>query len=203
MSGHLVTVAVAPTRVSDRVIASVTVADSGCWLTPYALHESGYVKVGWSEGGRKTTSLGHIVTYERVNGPVSPGLELDHLCRNKACVNPAHLEPVPTAENLLRSPVAPAAVNRRKTHCPQGHRYDDENTYVFRSGRACKTCMAENTRKHRALVPPKPRRRKTHCYRGHPYDEVNTYVDKRGRRLCRECGRIQSREYQRRGRAAT
>ena len=88
--------------------------------------------------------LAHVFAYKLLVGVVPGGLELDHLCRVPACVNPAHLEPVTHAENLMRSPVAPTAINARKTHCPQGHPYVAGNTYYRANGhRHCKTCTLE------------------------------------------------------------
>lgn len=97
------------------------------------------------DGTRKVPS--HRWLWEHINGPVPDGLVLDHLCRNPSCVNPAHLEPVTKAENTRRGEAAEAS--RRywasKTHCPQGHAYDEENTYRSPSGggRECRTCKRE------------------------------------------------------------
>lgn len=108
------------------------VSPSGCWLwkkpTP-----NGYGRVGlvWA----------HRLAYELLVGPIPTGLELDHLCRAPACVNPAHLEPVTHFENLRRGN-GPAAINARKTHCIRGHGFTAENTYRPPSGdRRCRTCV--------------------------------------------------------------
>lgn len=82
----------------------------------------------------------HRVAYERVVGAIPQGLVIDHLCRNRACTNPAHMEAVTNRENVLRSPIGLTAVNARKDRCIHGHPYTPENTVVTRLGRACRTC---------------------------------------------------------------
>lgn len=97
-----------------------------------------------------TMMQAHRVVYLDRVGPIPEGLTLDHLCRNKACVNPHHMEPVSIRENILRS-TSPSAVNARKTHCPQGHAYDDENTYRDPIGRRfCRACMRAHQRRYAA-----------------------------------------------------
>ncbi len=82
-------------------------------------------------------------------GAVLEGLDLDHLCRNRACCNPDHLDPVPHAENVRRG--RGGAAQRAKTHCPQGHSYDEANTYHHPSGmRRCRTCQRDTHQRFRA-----------------------------------------------------
>lgn len=109
---------------------------SGCWQWIGAKNQ-GYGKLR----SRGRTYKAHRVAYEALIGPIPDGMVIDHLCRNRCCVNPAHLEPVTPVENTLRG------ANSVKTHCPHGHEYTEENTAVYqRSGeargkyRACRTC---------------------------------------------------------------
>ena len=82
----------------------------------------------------------HRVSYELLVGPIPKGLVIDHLCRTPLCVNPDHLEPVTHRENLLRG-VGASAANARKTHCINGHAFDESNTHVKPDGsRVCREC---------------------------------------------------------------
>lgn len=98
----------------------------------------GYGQIGCSG----TVKMAHRAVYEALVGPIPEGLELDHLCKNRLCVNPDHLEPVTHQENVKRGR---AGYHRKplQTHCKRNHPFDEENTYVTSSGkRQCRACKA-------------------------------------------------------------
>jgi hypothetical protein len=131
-----------PAPVIDRIRSRVTIGESGCWIFEGQRRDGyGQIWVGSRTDGTRRVRKAHEVAYESLIGPVPDGLVLDHLCRNRACVNPEHLEPTTQADNLARSLLVPSTRNARKSACPKGHPYDDENTYVDRHGkRYCRAC---------------------------------------------------------------
>lgn len=118
-----------------------------CWLWTAALH-NGYGSFYLPGAG---TRRAHRIAYEALVGPIPEGLTLDHLCRNRGCVNPAHLEPVTNKENILRG-VGITAENARKTHCVNGHPLEGYNLMFQPGGRRCRECFRriQKIRKRRA-----------------------------------------------------
>ena len=113
---------------------------SGCWLWSGAIADTGYGSIRTSRPEPRTL-LAHRLSYELTNGPIPEGLELDHKCRVRCCVNPEHLEPVTHSVNHRRG----IGFNRRKMHCPKGHSYAGENLRIGIRGdgskfRMCRIC---------------------------------------------------------------
>jgi len=107
-----------------------------CWEWTGPKDRGGY---GWFQPTAGRSARAHRIAFAAMSGPIPAGLTLDHLCRNRACVNPAHLEPVSGKVNTLRGESAPAQ-NARKTHCEHGHAFTPENTRHTERQRFCRAC---------------------------------------------------------------
>ncbi|MFB7114058.1 HNH endonuclease [Streptomyces sp. NPDC056291] len=121
----------------DRILQKCEDLD-GCWVYTGTPNQDGYCRV--RHFGRMT--MGHRILWEELRSEIPDGLTLDHLCRNRACVNPWHLDPVPQRVNAQR--MVP------KTHCPAGHTYTDDNIYRLTNGaKYCKTCHLARCKRRR------------------------------------------------------
>jgi len=133
-----------PQPVEERFLAKVKKVESGCWEWQAGHYPTGYGLFSMKHpGGGWEMRYAHRVAYELFKGPIPAGLELDHLCRNRGCVNPDHLEAVTHATNIRRG-AGPLADNARKTHCIRGHLLEGDNVRV-RPGtgwRSCRACDA-------------------------------------------------------------
>ncbi len=123
-----------------------------CWLWVACLVD-GYGRV---YRGKDTSDRAHRWAYEQLIGMIPSGLQTDHLCRVRACVNPSHMEPVTPSVNTLRGQTIPAR-NKRVTHCPRGHPYDETNTYrgqnPYGDGyRKCRACRREWHHRRKVLA---------------------------------------------------
>jgi hypothetical protein len=119
------------------------VTSDGCWLWQLSRFRNGYGQLSLARPTPRSR-LAHRVVYESLVGFIPPGLELDHLCRVRACVNPEHLEPVTSSVNKVR---ARALI----THCPHGHPYDESNTIRLPhnpSKRECRACRRQWNREY-------------------------------------------------------
>jgi hypothetical protein len=134
---------------ADRFWSKVYGGDvTTCWLWTGATQTNGYGSFGL--GGGKS-ALAHRFSYESMRAEIPVGLQIDHLCRVRTCVNPWHMEPVTNRVNVLRSTNF-AAVNASLEACRRGHLFTEENTRIQRQGnrRHCRTCARERKRLERA-----------------------------------------------------
>lgn len=129
-----------PANMQNKVLHT----EAGCWEWVGARSSSGYGTV-WIGG---VNYLPHRIAYELLVGPIPEGMQMDHLCRNKFCCNPSHVEPVTAKENMARRP------DVRKSHCKHGHELTVENLIVKRRGsgrveRNCRECERVAQRRRR------------------------------------------------------
>jgi hypothetical protein len=118
-----------------------------CWPWLESLDTYGYAQF-WLDGHSKV--MAHRFAYELLFGPIQSGLEISHLCRNRACQNPSHMEAVTPRENTLRG-ISITALHSAKTHCLRGHPFDAVNTYIPpHGGRYCRICRTDWHRQHGA-----------------------------------------------------
>lgn len=120
----------------------------GCWEWTPNLKPNGYGRL--QVGGREGKEFyAHRFSYAAFNGPVPGGLQVDHLCRNRACCNPDHLEAVSCRENLMRGQTLTAS-RAAQTHCMHGHEFTTENIRRSKNGtRHCRTCDLRRARESR------------------------------------------------------
>lgn len=137
------------TALRTRITSRITVEDRGfrtaCWISNRAMHSNGYTKIGYFG----QTWLTHRFAYTVFVGDIPDGLQLDHLCSQRACCNPEHLEPVTCRENLLRGDTLTAR-EAAQTHCKEGHPLSGPNLYVRPdrvNSRGCRTCRRNADRR--------------------------------------------------------
>lgn len=133
------------------LLKKARITPAGCWEWIGAADGHGY-GTGRFEG---RTHKAHRIAYRLCTGPIPAGLQIDHLCRNRRCVNPAHLEAVSRSENCRRGLTGKAygAVIAARTHCPSGHEYTPTNTYRWRNHRQCRECRRRHDQARRRSPP--------------------------------------------------
>lgn len=129
-----------------KIVSRLIIDDTtGCWNYTRHLNKGGYGAITTSKFGSIHEKYIHRAMYRFLIGPIPKGLHIDHLCRNRGCGNPMHMEAVTAAVNVLRG-VGPCSINAGKTHCSNGHPYDGHNLIIKkrRTGlvyRACRICI--------------------------------------------------------------
>jgi len=119
--------------VKQQFYERVLKAQDGHWYWTLSLNHQGYGRCFLANTGN--SDFAHRIAYELEHGPIPDGLEIDHLCRIRSCVNPTHLEPVTHRENLMRGE------RQQVEACPKGHPYSGENLAYRKDGwRRCRTC---------------------------------------------------------------
>jgi 5-methylcytosine-specific restriction endonuclease McrA len=130
----------------QKLMSRVKKLKKGCWQWTGYIDYDGYARypTAWFSPHRRA----HKVSYILFKGEIPEDMTIDHLCRNRSCVNFAHLEVVTRKENVLRG-IGPSAINARKTRCKNGHLFDDKNTIIRKNGnRDCRICNGERGKKY-------------------------------------------------------
>jgi len=137
----------------ERFRTSYQVVVNGCWQWSAGLFQTGYGRL--YDGER---SIGaHCFSYRHFIGPIAKGLTVDHICRNRACVNPLHLRLLSSGSNVLAG-LSPSALNKRKTRCLRGHQFSPANTHLAKDGhRTCRECSRLRARRWREIDPQRAR----------------------------------------------
>ena len=133
--------------------------ESGCWLWIGTRTWNGYGRMSYRNRGFAAHRFVKII---QTGKPIPDNMEIDHLCRNRWCVNPEHLDIVTKRENMRRSPLVLASLNEAKTHCPKGHPYSKTNTRwrMYKNGRqrVCRICDVLRSRAYKARTGYNERR---------------------------------------------
>lgn len=167
------------TNETIRFLDKVLVGES-CWEWQATVSPYGYGKFGVKDSRWRMVPA-HRFSYELFVGPIPEGLHLDHLCRNRVCVRPNHLEPVTCKENIHRG-----IGHGHETHCPKGHPYDEANTYWRtdgRHGRHCRRCSYEMVTRRlavdRVAINARRRARYNARKRGEPLPDLRLSVNRK------------------------
>lgn len=143
-----------------RLLQKISITNSGCWEMMSSVQGNGYSKI-WD--GEKVV-YAHRLSYEIFRGPIKDGMVIDHLCRNRKCVNPYHLEVVTMKVNTQRGDAGEhmAKIQAAKTHCPKGHPYSGDNLILRDGRRYCRECIRQR-RRLRTLRDKQKRQDKQEC----------------------------------------
>jgi hypothetical protein len=182
---------VIPERVKERAHERWE-ADGDCWISTYSVASHGYAQIGWQNNGKERhVVLAHRASWEHINGPVPQGMTIDHLCKQRRCVNPGHLRVLDNFENARRTRGRDWPLGE----CANGHSSEYLKDYDGR--RHCSICATEiwksgprGSRGPRGGQPGAPRKRpapRTHCRNGHEKTPENSYHRPSGAIECLTC----------------
>lgn len=135
-----------PAFIIEKFLSRISAKTEGeCWPWVGHINKSGYGAFTISAG---KIFLAHRISFDLFNEKVIETLVIDHICKNRRCVNPKHLRQVYSGINVTENSDSPSAENKLKTHCPKGHEYNEENIYIATTkrktkGRACRTCALD------------------------------------------------------------
>lgn len=136
----------APNIIAERILDRIRISETTeCWNFTGKLDRDGYGRMRYNGSNPR---LLHRISYQAYRGNISKGLTIDHLCRNRKCCNPEHLEAVPLLTNIKRGG------NTIKTHCTHGHEFGENNFYNYNGRRRCKNC--ESSRRKTARLSCRP-----------------------------------------------
>jgi hypothetical protein len=132
---------------------------TGCWNWTKELSKpQGYARmvIGSRADQTRRDTYGHRVSYEVFRRKIPDGMVIDHVCRNRACVNPEHLRLVALGQNTLENSLSTSAINAQKTYCIRNHPLFGDNLYISpEGGRQCRTCTrmrSEIYRRERGIL---------------------------------------------------
>ncbi len=130
----------------ERMRAGFVVSENGCWQW-IKCKSRGYGRILV----KRENCRAYRVAYELWRGPIPKGMYIDHMCRNRACVNPYHLRIVTLLQNVMENSLSAGALNQAKTHCPQGHPYSGSNLRLWKDkkGRTMRICKECDNARHR------------------------------------------------------
>lgn len=183
-----------PDRIAERARARYILdSGTGCMVSTYSTASHGYAQIGWHEDGQRIVTLVHRVVWASHHGPIPSDLTIDHMCKNRQCMNIQHLRLLSNFENARRTSGRDWPLGR----CINGH--TNEHLKTYSDGRKhCSICVKRWKAKPAEQGPRKPRPTKvevvkiptpprTNCRNGHEKSDQNSYLRPSGRRECLPC----------------